>query len=107
MEQHLLILEDGRVLVRGSGVASGARPNPIFGPTSTLQSMTNTTAMNIDTTTMNIDQFHSPTNDNDDLTVWNEDDVAPHLDNFLKEFGSVITSFQEELNGKKKIDGDW
>ena len=53
----------------GSGVASGARPNPIFGPTPTLQSMTNTTTMNIDTTTMNIDHFHSPANDNDDLTV--------------------------------------
>ena len=66
--------------------------------------------MNIDTTTMNIDQFHSPTNDNDDLTVWNEDDgTMPQLDNFLEEFGSVITSFQEELNRneKKKIDGDY
>ena len=59
------------------------------------------------TTTINIEQFHSPTNDNDDLTFWNENYVAPHLDDFLEEFGSVITSFQEELNGKKKIDGDW
>ena len=33
----------------------------------------------------------------------------PQLDNFLEEFGSAITSFQEELNRneKKKIDGDY
>ena len=60
------------------------------------------------TTTINIEQFHSPTNDNDDLTFWNENYVAPHLDDFLEEFGSVITSFQEELNNnnKKNIKGD-
>ena len=95
--------------VGGSGVASGARPNPqrpINGGPYFSNNQSNTIPM--DTTTMNIDQFHSPTNDNDDLTVWNEDDVAPHLDNFLEEFGSVITSFQEELNRneRKKIKGD-
>jgi hypothetical protein len=43
-----------------------------------------------------------------DPEMWNEDDdVAPYLDEFVEEFGSVITSFQEELDGKKKIDGDW
>ena len=64
----------------------------------------------MDTTTTNIEQFHSPTNNNDDgLNAWNKDNVAmPHLDNFLEDFGLVITSFQEELNSneKKKIKGD-
>ena len=56
--------------VGGSGVASGARPNPqrlINGGPSFSNNQSNTIPM--DTTTMNIDQFHSPTNDNDDLTV--------------------------------------
>ena len=47
------------------GVNSGARPNPIFGS----NNMMDTTSANIGTTNMNIEQFHSPTNDNDDLTV--------------------------------------
>ena len=75
-----------------TGFGDGARPNPIYGS----NNMMDTTSANIGTTTMNIEQFHSPTNDNDELTVWNEDDVAPHLDDFLEEFGTVITSFQED-----------
>ena len=52
------------------GDNSGARPNPIYGgPTPTLQSMMDTTTMNIDTTSSNItEQFHSPAN-NDGMGV--------------------------------------
>lgn len=52
------------------GDNSGARPNPIYGgPTPTLQSMMDTTTMNIDTTSAIItEQFHSPVN-NDGMGV--------------------------------------
>ena len=49
-----------------SGFASGARLNPVYGSNNMMM---DTTSANIGTTTMNIEQFHSPTNDNDDLTV--------------------------------------
>ena len=90
----------------GGGVASSARPNPRPSITGHHTHQSNM----MDTTIMNIEQFHSPTNNNDDgLDAWNKDDAAmPHLEDFLEEFGSVITSFQEELNSneKKKIKGE-
>ena len=54
--------------VGDSDVASGARPNPLRPPINGGPYFSNNQSNTIpmDTTTMNIEQFHSPTNDNDD-----------------------------------------
>ena len=93
----------------GGGVASSARPNP---RPSITGHHTHQSNIMMDTTIMNIEQFHSPTNNNDDgLNAWNKDNVAmPHLDNFLEDFGLVIiTSFQDRRTQQqwKKENKGW